>query len=190
MSKNTTNNLNSYSQKISTLSKNLERYVRLDDNQYVLDIPNDQMNNITVYEVNEYTNYLNSMNNIIKENNIENVSLKNGFMLQVSDSKAMDVAKANGININEKEISTYAGISKFRWTTGGFDWWLTDFQAGLVIVGASTGAGVLIGLVPGLGWKLALSVANAVISFAASNSIRNGMKISYRAGKYLRIYPQ
>ena len=67
---------------------------------------------------------------------------------------------------------------------------LTDFQAGLILTGASAGIGALISLIPGIGWTITLNIVNAVITFAASHSVKNGIKISYRSGKYLRIYSQ
>lgn len=180
----------SYGEHIGDIAKDIKQYVELKDNQFILNIPKDKIDGINSSQLNEYKEYLNTMNKIIEENNITDVSLEGGFTLEISDSMAMEAAKDAGVDVPDSLISTYAGISKFQWTTGGFDWWLTDFQAGLVIVGATAGAGVLVGMVPGIGWKVALSVANAVIGFAASNSIKNGIKISYRFNKYLRITAQ
>ncbi len=202
--------IQSYNQNISKAAQNLEKYVTLENNQYKLNLPSDINNKIDSTQLQIYKEYINTMNSIIIENNIQNVSLENGFTLEISDNYCKQVAKEQGIKDSDNKISpinnsfkskkrmaySFAarrssnGISKFRWTKGGFDWWLTGYQAGLVVAAGGGGASFLCGLIPGIGWAAAASIATSMATFAAANSVSHGVKISYRFQKYLRITPQ
>ena len=189
------NRKETYSQKIERVSKSIEDFVYLEDNQYKLDISVSELSESSKSAFYIYNDYINLLNNIIVSNNIKNVT-EDGFSLQISDEMAIESAKINNIEITDEmkslaeNMTKASGRSELKMYKNGFDLWLNSFQTSLVAVGGSAALGFLVGLIPGIGASLAGTLLAAILPVISGEYCPNGIFVSYRFNQYLRVRPQ
>ena len=149
------------------------------DNQYVLNLSR-KNNLLTEDQVEALHNYLEAVNTMIREYNITDVSVENGFSVEISDAEI--IAKTRKLLDLGYDDQLYDFVSSEEWMRSssfegswglnvywwGVEVWLPRWFVQLCVTCAATAGVVLAGTLPPIG-KLAVSVAIAAAGFTGTH---------------------
>ncbi|MDF1617686.1 hypothetical protein [Petrocella sp. FN5] len=169
-------------EKYSDDMSEIQKYVTIKNGQYKLNLSKEVRKLFNKESISYAKQHVQALNNIIIQNEINNLSLEQGFTIAITDEKIIKAYDDAGFdtkamindqsimseNLTIERLTTYSRSSRTPLTTGGvtkitFMWdgieiWLSSTATRLVVVG---GAGALSGL---FAYALVPSVVTAAIA--------------------------
>jgi len=163
-----------------------ESYVRVVDNKYVLEIPSSIKNSINKNDLQLAKDRVVTLNNLIAQYKVKDVSVANGFTININDSKLASTSTSNLINNVMSPASATAGVTKIvtHWTYAEI--WLSKSAVRSICIGGAAAVTAVLGgalsAIPGVNAIVATAIASglaAVFGDSVSNANYRAVVINY-----------